>query len=147
MKLILKTLVVITGLITLFIPVTASAGSPNYSVDGTVNYNGQHVGSNMWIEASCDGHNYYGRTDRNGNYNININPYECRQNSNVVIKTDCYGVHGYSNWKQDYRHHYRRNVNVECAQLPEFGPFAAIIAATLSVGAFILIRRKKIGAS
>jgi hypothetical protein len=147
MKLILNTLVVITALIDLFIPVTASAASSNYSVDGTVKYNGQPVGSNIWVEASCDGHNFYGKTDRYGSYNINVNPAQCRQNSNVSINTNCYGVHGFSHWKQNYRHNYRRNVNVECVQVPEFGATAVTIAATLSIGAFMIIRSGKIGAS
>jgi hypothetical protein len=149
MKKILLTIIASTGL-ALLMPLAASAlGNPTQTiVTGNVTHNGSPV-SGASVTVTCDGNILVDPlTDSDGSYQVTFIPSSlCPDESTATaVSTGPGGLHG-SNSAPVTAVTTKINIStVNVSVVPELGMITAGSAAILGGGAFMIVRRRQLGA-
>ncbi len=139
------------ALTSVLFPVSAYAKSWNSSssttITGTINLNGQHVDSGVKVTVACNSTTLNTNTNSLGVYTDTFTSKQCAMDSNVVVTAIINGVTGTNHAKANCGGSTKINVNIVEAIVPEFGTIAEVSAIVISIGSFMLVRRRRLGES
>ena len=136
--------IIIAALSVFMLPVTALADSTKTEVTGVVSYQGQHVGKNVEVTVSCNGHTKTDKTNKEGAYSVRFTAQQCPKNSMVTATSTVNGQTGTATGKVTSSGKCKVNVAVVPINVvPEFGALSAAGAGVTGVGAFLFIRRRQ----
>lgn len=144
MKKLIATVVGVVSLFLMLIPAAASASPAYTDVSGVISYDGHHVGKGVEVAVVCNGNTLTDKTNKSGTYLVQFTTKQCKMGSEVTVTATYDGVTGNNRGKAKCETN-ELNIAIINVDVPEFGTAAGIGAVTLSVGAFMIIRRRQLG--
>jgi hypothetical protein len=134
-----------TILVAIAIPATSMAAAAQTDISGTVTNNGKVV-SGAKVTVVCDNNSRKDTTDSSGGYLVHFPAAQCPNGATVYVTATDSKKGGDTTGKVNADTS-KLNVSIVNVALPEFGTYAAIGATLLGGGAFMVIRRRQLGAT
>jgi hypothetical protein len=141
----LISMILSAGVLAIVLPATALAAPATTDVSGVVTDNGKPV-AGAHVTVVCDNNAKHTTTDGSGSYLVTYPIAKCANNTKATAVATKGGLGGVNSGNVN-QINTKLNIAIVNVSLPEFGVIAGFAAAIIGGGAFLVIRRRQLGAN